>query len=122
MVIDETSKHLYSVQLNNTYEKDNFTITTDHCYARPWNWRPETNFLRPTKLLFESRQSTVKSRSSNPLISANSFDEEIDVESVLEIHSHDWSKAKSSMEECEKYAFTSRTDKGEDEWEKSISK
>lgn len=31
-------------------------ILKEHCYARPWNWRPENIYVKPTKKIFFSRK------------------------------------------------------------------
>lgn len=30
------------------------TVVKDHCYARPWNWKPENIYVKPTRNIFFS--------------------------------------------------------------------
>lgn len=30
-------------------------IMQDHCYSRPWNWKPENVYIKPIKKLFFSK-------------------------------------------------------------------
>ncbi|CAG9857675.1 unnamed protein product [Phyllotreta striolata] len=117
MVVEE-ARYTIPTQLTNSFDRENWTVSTDHCYARPWNWRPEASFLRPTKTLFIPKLVPVKSSNS---IQDN--DDAIDIESEVEVPApnYDVAKAKSLMEECEKHAFSIRADTEED-WEEKVSK
>lgn len=116
MDTEDLLKYSYSSELENT-------VSADHCYARPWNWRPDTSFLRPTKTLFFNKPLPGIRKSSNPLISLKTLDEIIDVESEMEVPSilYDVEKAKNMMDECQRYALNARPDTGED-WEEKISR
>lgn len=46
-------KYLHQLAGNGEIEAD--IIIKDHCYARPWNWKPENNYVKPVKKLFFSR-------------------------------------------------------------------
>lgn len=115
----EDSKCSFTAQLGLEH-----TVSVDHCYARPWNWRPDTSFLRPTKTLFFNKSVPGIRKSSNPLISLNISDEIIDVESEVETSNilYDIEKAKNMMEECYRYALTVRPDKTDEDWEEKISR
>lgn len=121
MVVEE-ARYTYPTQLTNSFDRENWTVSTDHCYARPWNWRPEANFLRPTKTLFVPKLVPIKS-SVNSSVTIQEGEDLIDIESEIEVPAptYDVAKAKSLMEECEKHAFAARTDTEED-WEEKISR
>lgn len=42
----------YLHQLAGCYETEVNVLTKDHCYARPWNWKPENVYVKPIKKLF----------------------------------------------------------------------
>ncbi|XP_056642327.1 KAT8 regulatory NSL complex subunit 3 isoform X2 [Diorhabda sublineata] len=117
MVVEE-ARYTYPTQLTNSFDRENWTVSTDHCYARPWNWRPEASFLKPTKTLFIPKLVPVKIKST-----PNQDSEFIDVEAEVEVPvpNYDVDKAKILMEECEKFAFSAKTDSEED-WEEKVSK
>lgn len=98
-------------------------ILIEHCYARPHNWKSESNFLRPTKTLFILQKQT-KRKSTNPLAPVQYCDDVIDIEAIPPEPSiiYDEIKAKQQMEECEKYASCARVEEGNENWEESISK
>lgn len=58
--LDEDSNRLvvYLRQLAGNYEMELDVIVKDHCYARPWNWKPENIYVKPTKKLFFSKNTT----------------------------------------------------------------
>lgn len=125
MVVEEPSKYTYPTKLMNSFDRENYTVSTDHCYARPWNWRPEASFLRPTKTLFIPKDVPGKKKSNNPLVSSGVLDEDfIDVDTQPELPTpvYDVHKARAMMEECERHAFSARSDRSEDDWEEKISK
>lgn len=98
-------------------------ILIEHCYARPHNWKPESNFLKPTKTLFIQHQNH-KNRSINLLAPIQDHDDLIDVCSVQTESPtiYDDGKAKHLMEECERHASCARVSEGDENWEDSISK
>jgi regulatory NSL complex subunit 3 len=59
-VIDDISNKLtvYLHQLAGNYEIDIDVVARDHCYARPWNWKPENIYVKPIKKLFFSKNVT----------------------------------------------------------------
>lgn len=42
----------YLHQLAGCYETEVNVLIKDHCYARPWNWKPENIYVKPIKKLF----------------------------------------------------------------------
>ncbi|CAH1154973.1 unnamed protein product [Phaedon cochleariae] len=117
-IVEETSKYTYPTQLTNSFDRENWTVSTDHCYARPWNWRPEASFLRPTKSLFVPRLIPEKRKPTH-----SDQEDLIDVTTGPELSTplYDIHKARNMMEECEKHAFSIRVDDDGD-WEEKISK
>lgn len=109
-------------QMAGSLEKDASTIFIDHCYSRPWNWRPESNFLRPTKTLFVSKPTSTKRKSVNPLAPLQNNDDILDVEAdpYEPPPIYDEVKAKCLMEECERHAAFSRVEQGNEDWEETI--
>lgn len=114
---------LHKYSQNTNLESDNYIIA-DHCYARPWNWRPETSFLRPTKTLFVNKPLPGTRKTSNPLISIQKPDDIIDIENEPTNAGtfYDIEKAKSLMDECQRYALHARPDSCDEDWEEKISK
>lgn len=55
--IDDNSNRLavYLHQLAGNHETNIDVIAKDHCYARPWNWKPENIYVKPVKKLFFSK-------------------------------------------------------------------
>lgn len=60
--LDDNSNKLttYLRQLAGNYEMDVDIIVKDHCYAKPWNWKPENNYAKPVKKLFFSKNTTIR--------------------------------------------------------------
>lgn len=58
-MFDDISNKLtaYLHQLAGNYEMDVDVIFKDHCYARPWNWKPENVYVKPIKKLFFSKNN-----------------------------------------------------------------
>ena len=52
----------YIHQLAGSCESDENIIFKDHCYARPWNWKPENIYVKPVKKLFFSKSQNLMSR------------------------------------------------------------
>lgn len=50
----------YLQQLAGNYEMEVDIILKDHCYARPWNWRPENIYVKPVKRLFFSKNTVTR--------------------------------------------------------------
>lgn len=94
----------------------------DHCYSRPWNWRPESNFLRPTKTLFVTKANARRRLSTNPLAPLQDDEDSVDVEHLPPECPliYDDGKAKQLMEECEKHAKLGRGENQADNWEDAI--
>lgn len=94
----------------------------DHCYSRPWNWRPESNFLRPTKTLFVSKPNLKRRLSTNPLAPLQEEEDTLDVEYVPPENQliYDEGRAKSLMEECEKHAKLGRGEQQSENWEEAV--
>lgn len=120
VVSDNQDKNKSS--LNVLTETTNLVLI-EHCYARPHNWKPETNFLRPTKTLFIQHQIN-KRKSVNPLAPVQDYDDTIDITTVPAEPPtiYDESKAKYLMEECERHASCARVNEGDENWEDTISK
>lgn len=53
-VIDDNPNRFttYLHQLAGCYELEVDVIVRDHCYARPWNWKPENVYVKPIKKIF----------------------------------------------------------------------
>lgn len=117
---EDAPKYSHTIKL----EQENYMITADHCYARPWNWRPEMSFFRPAKILFVNKPLLGIRKTSNPLVSLQSTNEIIDVESEAEIPTvqYDIEKAKFLMDECQRYALSAKPDGNDEDWEEKISK
>ncbi|XP_018361440.1 PREDICTED: KAT8 regulatory NSL complex subunit 3 isoform X2 [Trachymyrmex cornetzi] len=116
---DDVSNKLtaYLHQLAGTYEMDSDVIFKDHCYARPWNWKPENAYVKPLKKLFFSKN-----------IASDKYrkDEEIDVENIdsepLSLP-FDLSRVRHMMDEFERLANFARPEEEEEEdWEDKIEK
>ncbi|XP_011875794.1 PREDICTED: KAT8 regulatory NSL complex subunit 3 [Vollenhovia emeryi] len=120
---DDTSNKLttYLHQLAGSREMDTDMIFKDHCYARPWNWRPENVYVKPIKRLFFSK---------NTPSDKHRKDEEVDVESVGGEPSPlplDLTRFRHMMDEFERLANFARPEEEEeaeeeDDWEEKIEK
>ncbi|XP_068909025.1 KAT8 regulatory NSL complex subunit 3 isoform X7 [Tenebrio molitor] len=124
MVVGNDGRYAYTSHIVNPYDREHWWIPMDHCYARPWNWRPESTFLRPTKTLFMPKPPPTKKRSTNPLAPVQDCEEMIDVvtESEDPAPIYDKIKAKHLMDECERHAALARVDEGNEDWEETISR
>ncbi|KYB29296.1 KAT8 regulatory NSL complex subunit 3-like Protein [Tribolium castaneum] len=124
MVVGSDGRFAYTNHLFNPYEREHWWIPMDHCYARPWNWRPESTFLRPTKTLFMPKVPPGRKKAINPLAPIQECDDVIDVVTDSEEPTpiYDKAKAKHLMEECEKHAAMARVDEGNEDWEESVSR
>lgn len=124
MVIEnEPAKYTYPIQITNPFERETWTVSTDHCYARPWNWRPESSFLKPSKSLFMPKTIGIK-----PLFSAvgspRNVDDIIDVDTDVDesTPTYDIGRAITLMEECDKHASLARCSIDDENWEEKIIK
>lgn len=113
-----------SLKYSTKFEQENYSILADHCYARPWNWRPESSFLRPTRILFLDKTLPGIRKSSNPLVSLQNSDEIIDIESETDTPNafYDIENARSLMDECQQYILNVRPEGNDEDWEEKISK
>lgn len=113
--------NLYN-QITGTSAKEMSTVFMDHCYSRPWNWRPESNFLRPTKTLFVSKPNLRRRLSTNPLAPLQEDEDTLDVEYLPADKPliYDEDRAKQLMEECEKHARLGRGEQQTDNWEEAV--
>lgn len=94
-------------------------IVKDHCYARPWNWKPENAYVKPIKKIFFSK---------NTGSDKHRQDEEIDVENIgsesLPLP-FDLTRVRHMMDEFERLASFARPEEEEEEeedWEEKIEK
>ncbi|XP_071654119.1 uncharacterized protein Rcd1 isoform X1 [Temnothorax longispinosus] len=117
---DDISNKLtaYLHQLAGNYEMDSDAIFKDHCYARPWNWRPENIYVKPIKKLFFSK---------NTVSDKHRKDEEIDVENIDSEPSplpFDLTRVRHMMDEFERLANFARPEEEDEEedWEEKIEK
>ncbi|XP_011301541.1 KAT8 regulatory NSL complex subunit 3 [Fopius arisanus] len=91
-------------------------VLTDHCYARAWNWKPESIYVRPTRRIFFSSTCEIQKNSQKNL--------DIDVETPppeTPPPPSDLVKPLHQMEECQRLASFARPDSPED-WEEKIDK
>ncbi|KAG5316423.1 KANL3 protein, partial [Acromyrmex insinuator] len=117
-IFDDVSNKLtaYLHQLAGTYEMDSDVIFKDHCYARPWNWKPENAYVKPVKKLFFSK---------NIASDKHRKDEEIDVENIGSEPMplpFDLSRVRHMMDEFERLANFARPGEEEEDWEDKIEK
>ncbi|KAK0081469.1 hypothetical protein PV325_012111 [Microctonus aethiopoides] len=102
------------------------TVVKDHCYARPWNWKPENIYVKPTRNIFFS---STRGRINQLQHKLTKNDEDIDVEheddsmeqSVIPCN---LTKSQQSMEESEKLVNSVRPDDdiNNDDWEETVEK
>ncbi|XP_034950017.1 KAT8 regulatory NSL complex subunit 3 [Chelonus insularis] len=96
------------------------TVLQDHCYARPWNWRPENIYVKPVKKIFFAPDQEVSGNQQ-------SEDDEIDVEHCDMTNEvslpYDLTKLCQGMEESQKLAsFARPDDENADDWGEKIEK
>ena len=115
---DENPNRLtaYLHQLAGCYETEDNVLAKDHCYARPWNWKPENVYVKPIKKLFFSKKSSLTEK----LIQDEeiNIDEESNESSVVPI---DFTRARHQMDELQRLANFARPDENED-WEEQLDK
>ncbi|EFN82752.1 Uncharacterized protein KIAA1310 [Harpegnathos saltator] len=115
---DDTFNKLteYLQQLAGNYEMEVDLILKDHCYARPWNWRPENIYVKPVKRLFFSKNIVTSDKHKK--------NEEIVVEDIANdssIPPLDLTKARQQMDEFQHITNIARPEEDED-WEDKIDK
>ena len=101
----------------------------DHCYSRPWNWRPDGVRTHPTKSIFLPRVARQPSTAISKGERSNELDEIIEVdqidEATMTLPYHE-EKSNKVMEECERFGEFANPDAlSEDEmddWEDHIIK
>ncbi|KZC05900.1 KAT8 regulatory NSL complex subunit 3, partial [Dufourea novaeangliae] len=106
----------YLQQLAGCYEMEVDVISKDHCYTRPWNWKPENIYVKPIKKLFFPKK--------NLTIEKPAQDEEINVEEDCDeplAPPVDLTRAKHQMDELQRLANFARPDESED-WEERLDK
>lgn len=88
----------------------------DHSYCRPWNWRPETSYMRPTKCVFVWKNSNLNTVSKAGVIDVTNSSQ------AEPTPVYDVEKARILMEESEK-SISSIKNVNEDnfeDWENKI--
>ncbi|CAK9807759.1 KAT8 regulatory NSL complex subunit 3 [Anthophora quadrimaculata] len=106
----------YLHQLAGCYEPEINVLIKDHCYARPWNWKPENVYVKPVKKLFFPKK--------NLSVDKVTQDEEIDIEEDNNgplIPPIDFTRARHQMDELQRLANFARPDENED-WEEKLDK
>lgn len=97
-------------------------VQLDHSYAKPWNWRQETSFMRPSKTLFINNK--IQSQDV-PILSPPLEDEDGELDVVDSpanpVPIYDIERAKRQMDECEIHSKAARLNDN-DEWEDTINK
>ncbi|XP_066147145.1 KAT8 regulatory NSL complex subunit 3-like isoform X4 [Euwallacea fornicatus] len=125
VVENEEAKYSYPIRFTNMFERGRWTVCTDHCYARPRNWGPESSFLKPTKTLFSAKSLGIKPlfRSSSLSKSGDDF---IDVDGLSDVEppapAYDIEKARGLMVKCEKHASLARSSIDDENWEEKFVK
>ncbi|XP_066262056.1 KAT8 regulatory NSL complex subunit 3-like isoform X1 [Euwallacea similis] len=125
VVENEQAKYSYPIRFTNMFERERWTVCTDHCYARPRNWGPESSFLKPTKTLFSAKSLGIK-----PLFrdsgSSKSGDDFVDVDGLTDVEppapAYDIEKARGLMVKCEKHASLARSSIDDENWEEKFVK
>ncbi|XP_076241623.1 reduction in Cnn dots 1 [Calliopsis andreniformis] len=117
-MLDDNQNRLttYLHQLAGCYEINVDVVTKDHCYARPWNWKPENVYVKPIKKLFFPKKNIPVEQSAQ--------DEEIDVEEdegEQLVPPVDLTRARHQMDELQRLATFARPD-GPEDWEEQLDK
>ncbi|XP_014212187.1 KAT8 regulatory NSL complex subunit 3 isoform X2 [Copidosoma floridanum] len=116
---DESTNKLiaYLHSLAGNHEVEANMIMKDHNYARPWNWKPESVFVRPIKKIFfsKSHNAVAKEKEDDDLIDVEEIDEEPPVPPF------DLSKIRQTMAEFQRVSNFIRTE-DVDDWEEKIDK
>ncbi|XP_017889717.1 KAT8 regulatory NSL complex subunit 3 [Ceratina calcarata] len=106
----------YLHQLAGCYETEIDVLAKDHCYARPWNWRPENVYAKPIKKLFFPKKD-LSSDKGTP-------DEDIDIEEDINapmVPPIDFTRVKHQMDELQQLSNFARPDENDD-WEEKLDK
>ncbi|XP_030764783.1 KAT8 regulatory NSL complex subunit 3 [Sitophilus oryzae] len=118
---NEQAKYTYPIQMTNPFERESWLVATDHCYARPWNWKSESPFLKPTKNLFMDKNYNSKFLFSNATSCKDDSDIDIELLSEPTAPTYDMTKAINLMEESEKHTSLVKSN-SDDNWEEQVSK
>ncbi|XP_071866848.1 reduction in Cnn dots 1 [Bombus fervidus] len=106
----------YLRQLAGCYETEINVLAKDHCYARPWNWKPENVYVKPIKKLFFSKKNLLTEKVAQ--------DEEINIEEINNeplVPPIDFTRVRHQMDELQRLANFARPDENED-WEEKLDK
>ncbi|XP_043601170.1 KAT8 regulatory NSL complex subunit 3 [Bombus pyrosoma] len=106
----------YLHQLAGCYETEINVLAKDHCYARPWNWKPENVYVKPIKKLFFSKKNLLTEKVAQ--------DEEINIEEINNeplVPPIDFTRVRHQMDELQRLANFARPDENED-WEEKLDK
>ncbi|XP_033362001.1 KAT8 regulatory NSL complex subunit 3 [Bombus vosnesenskii] len=106
----------YLHQLAGCYETEINVLAKDHCYARPWNWKPENVYVKPIKKLFFSKKNLLTEKVTQ--------DEEINIEEINNeplVPPIDFTRVRHQMDELQRLANFARPDENED-WEEKLDK
>ncbi|XP_021919608.1 KAT8 regulatory NSL complex subunit 3 isoform X3 [Zootermopsis nevadensis] len=110
----------YLHQLAGQSERELNVVLMDHSYSKPWNWRPENTYAKPTKTLFVQPTAAW----TQPTLSL--IEEEVDVDGdvAIPVPPYDMNKVRPLMQECETHVnFVRREEDGDaDEWEERVSR
>ncbi|XP_043265684.1 KAT8 regulatory NSL complex subunit 3 [Colletes gigas] len=106
----------YLHQIAGCYEMEVDVITKDHCYARPWNWKPENVYVKPIKKLFFSK----KNLPTEKPVQVEEIDIEEDYSESL-IPPVDLTRPRHQMDELQRLANFARPDENAD-WEERLDK
>ncbi|XP_015524390.1 KAT8 regulatory NSL complex subunit 3 isoform X1 [Neodiprion lecontei] len=108
----------YLHQLAGCFESEINVIVKDHCYARPWNWKPENVYVKPVKKLFFSKPRSLL------VTDKLKQDEEVNVEGDMTesvTPPYDLARTRHVMDEFQRLANFARPDENDD-WEEKIEK
>ncbi|XP_012278162.1 KAT8 regulatory NSL complex subunit 3 isoform X2 [Orussus abietinus] len=117
---DENPNRLttYLQQLAGCNELEVDCIVKDHCYSRPWNWKPENVYVKPMKkLFFVKNQNTLSTEKEKD-------DEEVEIEKDIgepQAPPYDLTKSRHLMDEFQRLANFARPEESDD-WEEKIEK
>ncbi|XP_043481442.1 KAT8 regulatory NSL complex subunit 3 [Leptopilina heterotoma] len=118
-IIDDNPNRFttYLHQLAGCYELEVDVIVRDHCYARPWNWKPENVYVKPIKKIFFTKNHILSDKQKS--------EEKVDVEYYNNNQSSsppfDLGRTRHLMDELQRLANFVRPDE-DTEWEEKIDK
>ncbi|KAG8035465.1 hypothetical protein G9C98_006911 [Cotesia typhae] len=93
-------------------------ILKEHCYARPWNWRPENVYVKPTiRIFFNKPPLTRRKLHKRSIINVENCDEP----DQLSVPS-DLTNPRNSIEEALRLINFTRSEDSNDDWEEKIEK